>query len=423
LTYSDLLSIYGDHTGVEVENVLEDNLAVMVRPVWSLLDVDMTPAAFWGTNPANHWRRNVVAGSTAFGYWFRPLDHPDGASTGDPCCPNLSPLGSFEDNVAHTVGMAGLRIEEYTPHKGGYSCEKSEPAPAIFLNTLVFNSRENGVWLRENSYVTIKGVTIIGTGKVQIEPWLHGPGMFIEDALLVGHRDHRPLGDLCRFRRGGVNAGPNDWEPCIDPATEGTSFAPGGGGDGKIIETKPDFGGAGAYTQAGESSGYVFSNTTFVNHHTALRCCTWAGVGRNSWHSSFRQSKFVNTRFRVQTRDPELGGPSGMHKALYRDLDGSLSGVGKGTVIGYSPVLEQDPECKFDPLPNYDLGTKMGVCAREFRRTIVAHSFLMQGDKIILHDTSHTSNAIDPPWITGICQGEWAPSVASVDCVLDSYIV
>ena len=66
--------------GVEIQNVLEDNLAVMVRPVWSLLDVDMTPAAFWGTNPANVWRRNVAAGSTAFGYWFRPLAHPDGAA-------------------------------------------------------------------------------------------------------------------------------------------------------------------------------------------------------------------------------------------------------------------------------------------------------------------------------------------------------
>jgi cysteine-rich repeat protein len=407
--------------GVEVENVLEDNLAVMVRPVWSLLEVDMTPAAFWGTNPANHWRRNVVAGSTSFGYWFRPLEHPDGASTGNPSCPNLSPLGSFEDNVAHTVGMAGLRIEEYTPHRNGYNCEKIEPAPAIFLRTLVFNSRENAVWLRENSFVTIKGLTVIGTGKVQVEPWLHGPGMFIEDFLSVGNKDRQPEGALCRFSkqiagtRQWILAGPDEWEPCIDPATEATSFNPSDP-SWKVIETKMDFGSAGAYTQAGESAGYVFSNTTFVNHHTALQCCTWAGVGRNSWHASFRQSKFVNTRFRAQTRDPELGGYSGVHKALFRDLDGTLSGVGKGTLVGKSNVLAQDPECHFDPLDNHELGTRMGVCHREFRRTIVAHSFLMQGDKIILHDTPHNSDAVDRPWITGICQEplhRWTVSLAT----------
>jgi hypothetical protein len=54
----------------------------------------------------NYVRRNVAAGSTHYGFWFRPLAKPDGLSTarGSGICPNMSPLGAFEDNVAHSLG-------------------------------------------------------------------------------------------------------------------------------------------------------------------------------------------------------------------------------------------------------------------------------------------------------------------------------
>ena len=48
--------------GTEIQNVIENNLVVVVRPVWSLLVVDQSPAAFWIVNPNNIVRNNVAAG-------------------------------------------------------------------------------------------------------------------------------------------------------------------------------------------------------------------------------------------------------------------------------------------------------------------------------------------------------------------------
>jgi hypothetical protein len=66
--------------GTEMHNVIENNLVVVVRPVWSLLTVDQSPAAFWIVNPNNIVRGNVVAGSSHYGFWYRSLEHPDGVS-------------------------------------------------------------------------------------------------------------------------------------------------------------------------------------------------------------------------------------------------------------------------------------------------------------------------------------------------------
>ena len=42
----------GDETG----NIFQDNLAVFIRASTSLRNDDVTPAAFWATNPANTFR-------------------------------------------------------------------------------------------------------------------------------------------------------------------------------------------------------------------------------------------------------------------------------------------------------------------------------------------------------------------------------
>jgi len=56
--------------GVEEDNILQYNLAIMTKKSSSLLNVDAIPSSFWITNANNIWRHNHVAGSTHFGYWF-----------------------------------------------------------------------------------------------------------------------------------------------------------------------------------------------------------------------------------------------------------------------------------------------------------------------------------------------------------------
>lgn len=66
--------------GIEEDNLLQYNLAIMIKKSSSLLNVDSIPAAFWITNPNNIWRHNHAAGVTHFGYWFNCPDHPTGPS-------------------------------------------------------------------------------------------------------------------------------------------------------------------------------------------------------------------------------------------------------------------------------------------------------------------------------------------------------
>lgn len=50
--------------GSETRNVIANNLVAVVRPVWSLLLVDQSPAAYWIVNPDNDVYNNVAAGSS-----------------------------------------------------------------------------------------------------------------------------------------------------------------------------------------------------------------------------------------------------------------------------------------------------------------------------------------------------------------------
>lgn len=55
--------------GTETRNTIAHNLVAVVRPVWSLLAVDQSPAAYWIVNPDNDVIGNVAAGSSHYGFW------------------------------------------------------------------------------------------------------------------------------------------------------------------------------------------------------------------------------------------------------------------------------------------------------------------------------------------------------------------
>ena len=96
--------------GTEMFNRIERNLVVVVRPVWSLLTVDQSPAAFWIVNPNNYVVGNVAAGSSHYGFWYRALEKPDGVSGREDldgemnACPMWTELDTFSNNVAHSIG-------------------------------------------------------------------------------------------------------------------------------------------------------------------------------------------------------------------------------------------------------------------------------------------------------------------------------
>ncbi|GFH20734.1 uncharacterized protein HaLaN_17904 [Haematococcus lacustris] len=67
--------------GIEQNNVIDGNLAILTRPSDALLNTDTSPASFWITNP------NTTT-----------------------VCPKFQPLGEFYNNKAHSNKFYGLRI-------------------------------------------------------------------------------------------------------------------------------------------------------------------------------------------------------------------------------------------------------------------------------------------------------------------------
>jgi hypothetical protein len=72
---------------VETKNRIEENLVVAVKPSFSLLNTDATPACFWITHPDNILVGNHAAGGPRYGFWYDLQDHPTGPSATSEICP------------------------------------------------------------------------------------------------------------------------------------------------------------------------------------------------------------------------------------------------------------------------------------------------------------------------------------------------
>ena len=130
---------------IETKNVLLNNLAILAKPSFSLLNTDTTPASFWITNPDNIFIGNHAVGSASYGFWFDLQSHPTGPSRTNKVCPTSTRLGKFDGNVAHSNAKYGLRIfhshvPRVSPCNGG-----SSALPAYYENYLGYRNSRAGI--------------------------------------------------------------------------------------------------------------------------------------------------------------------------------------------------------------------------------------------------------------------------------------
>ncbi|XP_019729703.1 PKHD1 like 1, tandem duplicate 1 [Hippocampus comes] len=196
--------------GIETENILQYNLAVFVRQSSSLLNDDITPAAYWVTNPNNIIRHNVAAGGTHFGFWYRMHEHPDGPSYDPNVCQKKVPLGEFHNNTVHSQGWFGLWIfQDFFPMKDG-DCGSTIPKPAKFHSLTTWNCEKGAEWVNVGA-VQFVDFLAVNNEKAGLEgklilPWAvtsfgedGGAGVF--NSTIVGHVDDLGLGvDYCTHR-------------------------------------------------------------------------------------------------------------------------------------------------------------------------------------------------------------------------------
>ncbi|XP_056378584.1 fibrocystin-L-like [Hyla sarda] len=201
--------------GIEHGNILQHNLAVFVRQSTSLLNDDVTPAAFWVTNPNNTIRHNAAAGGTHFGFWYRMHDNPDGPSYDPNICQYKVPLGEFYNNTVHSQGWFGIWIfQNYFPMAmtdQSQSCYYYyTPSPAIFRSLTTWNCQKGAEWVNggaiqfHNFFMINNEDSGIETKRVvssYVGGWGETYGAVLKSAIIVGHLDELGLGpNFCTAR-------------------------------------------------------------------------------------------------------------------------------------------------------------------------------------------------------------------------------
>ena len=179
--------------GIETGNTFQYNLAIFVHMSSSLLNDDVTPAAFWATNPNNTYEGNAAAGGTHFGFWYRMHPHPEGPSHTSSYCPQNVELGKFYNNTVHSQGWFGLWIfETYTPRLGS-GCGDKTTTPAVFQNIFVWNC-EKGVEFVNSGALQLHDSFLVNNQLAGFEVKLkvEGPdytdqGLMLKNTKIIGH--------------------------------------------------------------------------------------------------------------------------------------------------------------------------------------------------------------------------------------------
>ncbi|XP_075406661.1 fibrocystin-L [Tenrec ecaudatus] len=308
--------------GIEHGNILQYNLAIFVHQSTSLLNDDVTPAAFWVTNPNNTVRHNAAAGGTHFGFWYRMNNHPDGPSYDRGICQKRVPLGEFFNNTVHSQGWFGLWIfEEYFPMQTG-SCTSTVPVPAMFKSLTTWNCQKGAEWvhggaLQFHNFVMVNNHEAGIETKRILAPYVGGwgetNGAVIKNAKIVGHLDELGMGSAFCTMKG---------------------------------------------LRLPFSAGLTVSSVHFMNFDrpncVALGVTSITGVCNDrcgGWSAKFADIQFFNS--------PNKAGFRWEHEMALIDVDGSLTGYPGHTVIPHSPLLDPS-HCTQEP--EWSIGFPGSVC-------------------------------------------------------------
>ncbi|CAF3424464.1 unnamed protein product [Rotaria sp. Silwood1] len=309
--------------GVETGNILNGNLAVFVRTSSSLLNEDVTPAAFWVTNPNNIVVNNAVAGGTHFGYWYRMLRTPDGPSFAmyPNYCPYRRQFGRFFNNSVHSVGRFGVWIfPEYSPTVAG-NCWNDAPYQAIFDGLISWKNSKGFEWVMSSS-IQIRNTIVFDN---------YDTGLRCVTAI-----NHQAT-NLPNLRATFYNEtrGSSVINSIIigDSGVSGNPIVPTEGGLVVMWDR-----------------GLRVRNVSFINFSSSNtqaiygpfitgRCIVYCG----GWLTKFSQLSFTNVANRGNFRWPYDG--------LYQDEDGSLSNVSGTIILAPDGLWNTSNACR--PTPNF----------------------------------------------------------------------
>jgi hypothetical protein len=346
--------------GTETGHTIEHTAVIVTRPVWSLLLVDQSPAAFWIVNPDNIVR-DCAATSSHYGFWYRALEKPDGISGQEAAddkqsvCPQKTPLGVFENNVAHSVGKYGMKVSQYFPAIGGATCTSPTlSTPAIFRKFTVYKALFFGIWGENWVDLHFDGLKFADYGMAGIEPMSTNGllaqfartnltnSLFVGTTTTVTNDDPREMGradgngfrvrsgsgkDACNAKTGACGRQISKFMNQADVAEAM---------DGIRDATQLDNLYVHAIHLPGTGSELLISDTTIVRHQAAIIGAAWVSVARGGYETEFEGMTLKNVGQIV----------SWTHKYswILRDRDGSMAGR-PGWIAPVSGVFDRNPDC------------------------------------------------------------------------------
>ena len=320
VAYNIMGHAYFLEDGIETKNIIQYNLAIDVRSSSSLLNVDVTPAAFWVTNPDNIIRHNAAAGSSHFGYWYNAPVNPGGPSYTSDVCPRNIPVLEFSNNTAHTMGWYGLWIfPVYYPKEiiDGKSCGERPSTPAEFYGLTAWR--------------TERGAEGVEVGNVRFINFL------TSDTEKAGVEFQTTNDDW---------GGPQLKDSTIISWSDLTK------------DTKAD-----TCSEAGvklpKSKYLTVDGVKFINFDqdrcAAVRACSHCKPDQGGFQARFQNIEYENS--------PNKAGWQWEHEAWIEDLDGSFTTKGSGfenyIVLPKNPNLDND-KCEFD-VDAFSVGGRTGA--------------------------------------------------------------
>jgi hypothetical protein len=306
--------------GSETGNVIENNLGAVVRNATSELPTpsDKEATVFWITNPDNTIRRNVSAGSEHSGFWLGFPDHPIGLSATNSVWPRRTPLKEFTNNVSHSNNAHGLFVDGaedanrrtqvtwYEPLLNPAD-EKSAKVPPYFTTFTAYKNRGHGAWLRGFSYPVLQSPRLADNAMGAYFATVGEKAGYIQDGLIIGETSNKGNPEPWEVRGVDGRELPAPWKP--KQSVRGLEFY-----DGPM----------------------VIRRNTFVNFksNTLRKAGGITNLSPNPFWISSRntayENKFVNAA-KVWI-DPLTAKNDGDAFSVFRDVDGSLSGI-RGRMI------------------------------------------------------------------------------------------
>jgi hypothetical protein len=202
--------------GVETGNRLVCNLGLSTRRPRegaALLESDLTPATYWITNPVNHLVENVAAGSEGHGFWFDLPEAPTGLSAGRQLDIRHLPLGTFDDNLAHTTDggwteAVGIFVEDHHP-----------PATSVMRGNAAYANGSFGAWVEgaelHGSALAANGIGFLGQRAALVGSTVVGDvpsGAAAELWRVTGVGFYHERGDVRDVTFAGFGPRRHDWQ-------------------------------------------------------------------------------------------------------------------------------------------------------------------------------------------------------------------